>query len=169
MARRSVVFPLPEGPRSATTSPLRSSKETPFRMSFSPRRLWTPETTRLALLMQSYPQAQRDGETGPHQDDVDDRKRRDGVHRSRRPQRDDERPDDLGSGTEQIDRRRVLADEDHEDEQEAPEEPEADQRQRDPAGDLPRRRTGDERRLLQLGTDLQQRARDEPHPVREPD
>src|ERR1043166_2451791 len=127
MARRSVVLPLPEGPRRATTSPLRRSNETPFRMSFSPRRLWTSETTRFASLMEAHPEAQRDGEAGADQDHVDDGERGDRVDRPRRPERDDERADHLGSRAEQVDRRRVLADEDHEDEKEAPEEPEPDQ------------------------------------------
>src|SRR3954469_5072242 len=91
MARSNVVFPLPEGPSSAITSPLRNSKETPFRMSFSPRRLCTPSTTRFAaraarfLFMQAHPQAQRDGEAAGDEDHVDDRERGDGVYRSRRP------------------------------------------------------------------------------------
>src|SRR3954471_17822834 len=169
MARRSVVLPLPDGPRSATTSPLRRSNETPFRMSFSPRRLWTSETTRLASLMQAHPQAQRDGEARAHQDHVDDRERCNGVDGPRRPERDDERTDHLGSRAEQVHRRGIFADEDHEDEEEAPEEPEPHQGERDPPSDLPLRRPRHERRFFQLRTDLQERARDEPHPVREPD
>src|SRR3954453_22150991 len=169
MARRSVVLPLPDGPRRATTSPLRRSNETPFRMSFSPRRLWTSETTRLASLMQAHPQAQRDGEAGADQDHVDDGERGNRVDGPGRPERDDERTDPLGSGAEQVDRRGIFADEDHEHEEEAPEEPEPHQGERDPASDLPLRRPRDERRFFQLRTDLQERARDEPHPVREPD
>src|SRR2546421_6882545 len=156
IARSSVVLPLPEGPRSATTSPLRSSNETPFKMSFSPSRLCTSATTRFAprparlLFMQAHPQAQRDGEAGGDEDDVDDGKGSDGVHRSGRPERHYERPDHLGSRAEQVDRGRVLAHEDHEDEEEAPEEPEADEGEGDAARHLPLRRAGDQRGLFQL-------------------
>src|SRR3954466_6735222 len=154
MARSSVVFPLPEGPRSAITSPLRNSKETPFKMSFSPRRLWIPSTTRFAaraarfLFMEAHPQAQRDGEAQSDENDVDHGERRDRVHRSRRPERDDERADHFRSGAEQVDGCRVLAHEDHEDEQEAAEKPEADERKRDRARDLPSRGSRDERGFL---------------------
>src|SRR5256885_15497320 len=157
MARRRVVLPPPEAPRSATPSPCCNSNETPLRISFSPRRLWTPATTRFLSLMEAHSESQRDGEPGAHQDDVDDGKGGDGVHRTRRPERDDERPDDLGARTEQVDRRRVLADEDHEDQQEASQQPEANQRQRDVARNLPLRGPGDEGGLLELGTDLQER------------
>src|SRR5213082_377783 len=118
MARKSVVFLLPEGPRRATTSPLRSSNETPFKMSFSPSRLCTSETTRFAprpvriLFMQAHPQAQRHGEAGGDEHDVDDGKSGDGVDGSGRQEGHDEGPDHLGYGAEQVDRRRVLAHED---------------------------------------------------------
>src|SRR3982751_4297860 len=123
MARSSVVFPLPDGPRSAITSPRLRWKDTPLRMSFSPRRLWTSLTTR--LLMEAHSEAQRHRQAGGDQDHVDDRERSHRVDRARSPQRHDERADHLGAGSEQVDARRVLADEDHEDEQPAAEQAEA--------------------------------------------
>ena len=67
------------------------------------------------------------------------------------------RADDLGARAEQVHAGRVLALEDHEHEQPAREQAEADQRQRDVAADLAARRADAARRFLELGPDLQQR------------
>src|ERR1700682_5157845 len=65
MARSSVVFPPPDVPSSATTSPLLSRKETPLSTSASPRRLWTFET--INSLMEPDPQPQSDRNAQPDQ------------------------------------------------------------------------------------------------------
>ena len=58
------------------------------------------------------------------------------------PERDQQRADHLGAGPEQVDAGRVLALEDHEDEQPAREQAVADQRQRDVAADAAARGAG---------------------------
>src|SRR5260370_10834539 len=156
MARNSVVFPLPDGPRSATTSPLLSSKETPLSTSLSPRRLCTFET--ISSLMEANSQPESDREAQPDQQDVDDGEGADDVDRARAPERNDERADHFGPGPQQIHAGRVLAHEDEEHQQPASQQSESDQRQRDVASDLAARRAPRQRRLLQLGPDLQERA-----------
>src|SRR5512142_1708796 len=124
MPRRSVVFPLPEGPRSASTSPRRSSNETPSSTCVSPSRLRTSETT--SSVMDADSQAKRHRQAGADEDDVDGGERGDDVDGAGAPERHDERADDLGARAEEVHAHRVLADEDHEDEEPAPEQPEPD-------------------------------------------
>src|SRR5262249_26264472 len=112
MARSSVVLPLPEGPSSATTSPRPSSNETPLSTSLGPRRLVTLETS--SLPMQAPPQSQCHRQAGGYQNDVDHRQRCDDVDSPGRPERDDQRPDHLGTGPKQVDSGGVLPHEDHE-------------------------------------------------------
>src|SRR5260370_14954584 len=161
MARRSVVFPLPEGPRSATTSPLLSSKETPLSTSLSPSRLCTFET--ISSLMEANPQPESDREAQSDQHHVDDGKGADDVDRARTPERYDERADHFGARPQQIHAGRVLAHEDEEHQQPASREAEPNHRQPDGPSDRAARGARRPRCLLQLGPDLQEPAGDEPH------
>src|SRR5689334_14431781 len=90
-ARKSVVFPLPEGPSSETTSPRSSSIDTPFRIGLSPYarcRSWTVSSAmifvhvHLCLVAQLDAETQRKGEPDAHQHDVDERERRHDVDRA---------------------------------------------------------------------------------------
>src|SRR5439155_13010563 len=127
--RSSVVLPLPDAPRSATTSPGLSVIETPMRIGLSPYCRCRFSTTSLfiGLFMEAHPEAQRDGEPDGDQRNVDQRQRSDLVDRAGAPQRNEHRADDFGALTEQIDAGRVLALEDHEHQQPAREQPEAHQ------------------------------------------
>src|SRR5574341_1357908 len=167
MERRMVVLPLPEWPSRAITSPRASASDTPFNTSLPPSRLWIPSTTSSG--MQTHSQAQRHEEAGADQEDVDDRQGRDEIERPRPPEGDDERPDHLRVRAQQVDPRRVLATEDHEDQQPAPDEPEAGQWERHVLVDPPLAGADDARRLLQFGADLIERRRDQSQAVGEPD
>src|SRR5207253_4594407 len=147
--RSSVVLPLPEAPRRATTSPGLKVIDTPFRIGLSPYCRWRFSTT--SLFMEADSEAQRDGEADRDQRDVDKRQRGDLVDRAGAPQRDEHRADDLRALAEQIHARRVLALEDHEHEEPARPQPEADQRNRDVGRPAAARRTDSRGGFLQLG------------------
>src|SRR6185437_934237 len=70
-ARSRVVFPLPEGPSRATTSPAGTASETPLSISLSPRRRAISLITRSA--MQAHSRPDRDGEADADHDDINDR------------------------------------------------------------------------------------------------
>src|ERR1051325_3354450 len=126
--RSSVVLPEPDWPRSATMSPPDTVSETPFRIWLAPRRFLTRSMTRSG--MGAHPEPQGEDQGRADDDDAHHRKRRDDVERTGAPERDDERADGFGAGAEEIDAGRILAAEDHEDEEPAPKQAEADERQR---------------------------------------
>src|SRR5450755_223901 len=110
--RSSVVLPLPDAPRSATTSPGLSVIETPLRIGLSPYCRCRFSTTSLScgflpmpvsiLFMQAHSEAQRDGQADAHQRNVDQRQRGDLIDGAGAPQRDEHRADDLGPLSEQV-------------------------------------------------------------------
>src|ERR1700738_3092726 len=51
---RSVDFPHPDGPTSATNSPVRASRSMPLRTSTEPKRLKRPDTLSVAMLVRSF-------------------------------------------------------------------------------------------------------------------
>src|SRR6476646_8008562 len=93
--RKSVVLPLPDAPRSATTSPGSSVMETPFRIGLSPycRCRFSTTSGLPGLFMEAHPEAQRDGEAGRDESNVDERKRSHLVNGTGAPQRDEHRAD----------------------------------------------------------------------------
>src|SRR5512141_2305498 len=109
--RSSVVLPLPEAPRSATTSPGLSVIETPSRILLSPYCRCRSATTSLlaGLFMESDSEAQGDRETRGDQRDIDQRQCGDLVDRAGAPQRDEHRADDFGALPEQVDAGGILA------------------------------------------------------------
>src|SRR6266513_1842889 len=163
--RSSVVLPLPDAPSNATTSPGLSVSETPFRIWVSPYCRCRSSTT--SSFMEADSEAQRDGKADGDQRDIDERQRGDLVDRAGTPQRNEHRSDDFGALTEEIHGGRMFALEDHEHEQPARQQPEADQRNGNVGENAPARCTGGARRFFELGPDLQERAGDEPHPVRQ--
>src|SRR5262245_61621224 len=100
-ARNNVVLPLPDGPRSATTSPAGTASDTPLRISLSPRRRATSLT--MSSAMQAHSKADRDGKADADHDHVDDRQRRHQIDRAGAPERHQKRADHLGAGAKQID------------------------------------------------------------------
>src|SRR5262245_41355126 len=163
MARKSVVFPLPEGPSSATTSPAGTMSDTPLRISFSPRRRATSLTTSSA--MQAHSKADGDGKADADHDNVNDRQRRHQIDSAGAPQRYQKRADHLGSGTEQINAGGIFTHEDEEDQQPAREHAVFDQWNGDIAFDAKVISAGGARCFLQFRPHLQEGAGYEPHSI----
>src|SRR5262249_55394986 len=105
-ARSSVVLPLPEGPSRATTWPRGTTSDTPLRMSLPPRRSLMSSTARSA--MKAYSEPHGDGEADANHHHIDDRKGRDEIDRAGAPQRHQQRADDFGARTQQINAGRVF-------------------------------------------------------------
>src|SRR6185437_2496098 len=97
-ARSRVVFPLPEGPSRATTSPAGTASETPLRISLSPRRRAISLMIRSA--MQAHSKPDRDGEADADHDNINDRQRRYQVNCPRAPDGNKKRTNHLGAGAE---------------------------------------------------------------------
>src|SRR5438105_1544236 len=122
--RNSVVLPLPEAPKSATTSPGLRVIETPFRIGWSPYCKCRSSTTSWSvglvgnagssLFMQAHSEAQREAQTKGDQRNVDQRQRGHLIDGPGAPQRNQHRADDFRPLPKQIDPGRVLALEDHE-------------------------------------------------------
>src|SRR5215467_10231977 len=112
----------------------------------------------MSLSMQAHSQSQRNRQSGSHEQHVDDRERGDDVDGAGPPERHNERADHLGPWTQQVDAGRVLAHEDHEHEQPAPEQAEPDERNRDVAGDASTRGSDDRGSLLELRLNLKESA-----------
>src|SRR4026208_629035 len=101
MARSSVVLPLPDGPRTATTWPEGTEMETPLRISLSPRRRATSLTVSSA--MQAHSKADSDGKADADHDHINERQCRHQINRTGAPERHQKRTNHLGARTKQVD------------------------------------------------------------------
>src|SRR5262249_7931401 len=167
MARSNVVLPLPDGPSNATTWPAGTATETPLRISLSPRRRATSLTVSSA--MQAYSKADCDGQADANHEHINDRQGRHQVDSASPPERHEKRADDLGAGAEQIDARGIFTHEDQENQKPACEHSVFDQRYGHVTLHAQVVSACRACCFLQFRGNLEQGARNKPHPVGKPD